>query len=111
MMDLEDMLAIKGVVAAFRYNDDGSLAESAGGLDLENASLAAQLCYSNGRISHQNSDLLMTISGMAGWPPQGWMMLGNRLSICTRTNVVCFVSNSEVSFNEVFHALDELGHE
>lgn len=111
MMDLEDLLAIKGVVAALRYNDDGSLAESAGELDQANASLAAQLCHANGRISHQNSDLLMTISGMAGWPPRGWMMLGDQLSICTFTNIVCFVNNPRVSFNEVFRALSELGQE
>lgn len=111
MMDLEDLLAIKGVVAALRYNDDGSLAESVGELDQANASLAAQLCYANGRISHQSSDVLMTISGMAGWPPRGWMMLGDELSICAIANVVCFVRNAEVPFNEVLHALSELGHE
>ncbi|BBP03340.1 hypothetical protein TPL01_27160 [Sulfuriferula plumbiphila] len=111
MIDLENLLVIKGVVAAFRFNDDGSLAESVGELDQENASLAAQLCYANGRISHQSSNVLMTISGMAGWPPRGWMMLGDALSICTIANVVCFVSNAGVSFNEVVHVLSEVGHE
>jgi len=111
MIDLESVLAVNGVVAAFRFNDDGSLAKSVGELDQVNAGLAAQLCQANGRISHQTSDVLMTISGMAGWPPRGWMMLGDELSICAIANIVCFVSNAEVSFNEVLRVLSEVGHQ
>ena len=109
MIELKSLFTIKGVVAAFRFNDDGSLAESVGELDEVKATLAAQLCYANGRIAQQNSDVLMTLFGASDWPPKGWLMLGGELSVCTIANVVCFVSNAGVSFNAVLHALSELG--
>ena len=109
MIELKSLFTIKGVVAAFRFNDDGSLAESVGELDEVKATLAAQLCSANGRIAQQNSDVLMTLFGASDWPPKGWLMLGGELSVCTIANVVCFVSNAGVSFNVVLHALSELG--
>lgn len=108
MTDLASLLEIKGVVAALRFYDDGSLMEAAGAIDPLHTDLAAELCYANGRIMHQGSDVLAAISGMAGWPPRGWMMMGDGLSICTIANVVCFVKNSEVSFNETLKALSEI---
>lgn len=108
MTDLASLLEIKGVVAALRFYDDGTLMEAAGAIDPLHTELAAELCYANGRIMHQGSDVLTTISGKAGWPPRGWMMMGDRLSICTIANVVCFVENSAVSFNETLKALSAL---
>ncbi|HSJ81869.1 MAG TPA: DUF2173 family protein [Thiobacillus sp.] len=108
MTDLAGLLEIKGVVAALRFYDDGTLIEAAGEIDPLHTELAAELCYANGRILHHGSDVLTTISGKAGWPPRGWVMMGDGLSICTIANVVCFVENSEVSFNETLKALSEL---
>jgi roadblock/LC7 domain-containing protein len=108
MLDLESLFVIKGVVAALRFQDDGTLAEAAGHLDQVDTQLAAELCYANGRIMHHNSDILMTLSGTAGWPTRGWMMAGDELSICGVAEVACFVRNSEVSFNDVFRTLTEI---
>jgi roadblock/LC7 domain-containing protein len=108
MLDLESLSVLKGVIAALRFYDDGTLAEAAGHLDQVDAQLAAELCYANGRIMHHGSDLLMTLSGTAGWPPRGWMMVGDDLSVCGVGEVACFVRNSEVSFNEVFRTLIEI---
>ena len=108
MLDLESLSVLKGVIAALRFYDDGTLAEAAGHLDEVNAQLAAELCHANGRIMHHGSDLLMTLSGTAGWPPRGWMMVGDELSVCGVGEVACFVRNSEVSFNEVFRTLIEI---
>lgn len=108
MLDLESLSVLKGVIAALRFYDDGTLAEAAGHLDQVDAQLAAELCYANGRIMHHGSDLLMTLSGTAGWPPRGWMMVGDELSVCGVAEVACFVRNSEVSFNEVFRTLTEI---
>lgn len=108
MAELTSLLEVKGVIAALRFYDDGSLVEAVGTLDPQHAGLAAELCYANGRITHQSSDVLATISGMKGWPPRGWMMMGEGLSICTIANVVCFVRNSDISFNEALKLLSEL---
>lgn len=108
MLDLESLVVIKGVVAALRFLDDGTLAEAAGDLDQIDPQLAAELCHANGRIMHQHSDILMTLSGGEGWPPRGWMMAGDELSICGVAEVACFVRNGEVSFNDVFRTLTEI---
>lgn len=108
MLDLESLSVLKGVVAALRFYDDGTLAEAAGHLDQIDTQLAAELCYANGRIMHHNSDILMTLSGTEGWPPRGWMMAGDELSICGIAEVACFVRNREVSFNDVFRSLTEI---
>ena len=108
MLDLESLFVLNGVIAAVRFYDDGSLAEAAGHLDRVDPQMAAELCYANGRIMHQNSDILMTLSGTDGWPPRGWMMLGDQLSVCAVAEVACFVRNSEVSFNDVFRTLMEI---
>jgi roadblock/LC7 domain-containing protein len=108
MPDLDDLVALKGVVAALRFYDDGSLAEAEGRLEQIDAQMAAELCYANGRIMHQNSDMLMTLSGTEGWPPRGWMMMGDTLSIFSVAEVACFVRNGEASFNEVLRALTDV---
>ena len=108
MQNLESLSQLKGVVASLRFLDDGSLAEAAGDLDQIDPELAAELCYANGRIMHHNSDMLMTLSGTDGWPPRGWMMVGDELSICAVAEVACLVRNREASFNDVFRSLTEI---
>lgn len=108
MLDLESLSALKGVVAVLRFYDDGTLAEAAGHLDQVDPKLAAELCHANGRIMHHSSDMLMTLSGTEGWPPRGWMMMGDELSICAVAEVACFVRNREASFNDVFRSLTEI---
>lgn len=108
MHELESLFLLKGVIAALRFHDDGTLAEAAGELDRIHAELAAELCYANGRFMQHNSDMFMTLSGEGGWPPRGWMMAGDELSVCGLSDVACFVRNGEVSFNEVFRTLAEI---
>jgi len=108
MLDLARLSALKGVVAAIRFYDDGTLADAAGDLDRIDTRLAAELCHAKSRIMHHNCDMLMTLSGTEGWPPRGWMMMGDELSICAVAEVACFVRNREASFNEVFRSLTEI---
>ncbi len=108
MHELESLFLLKGVVAALRFHDDGTLAEAAGDLDRIHAELAAELCYANGRFMQHNSDMFMTLSGEGGWSPRSWMMAGDELSVCGLSDVACFVRNSEVPFNEVFRTLEEI---
>lgn len=108
MMDLASLLTVNGVIAALRFQDDGALMEAVGELTQIHSDLAAELCYANGRISHLNSDLLTTISGKPGWAPQGWMMIGSELSICTIANVACFIQNNHTDLNSTLNKLSEL---
>jgi len=108
MVELEKLLLLKGIVAALRFYDDGSLAEAAGDLEHVNAELAADLCHANGRFMQHNGDMFMTLSGRSGWTPSGWMMAGDQLSVCGVSDMACFVRNSDVSFDDVFRALAEI---
>jgi roadblock/LC7 domain-containing protein len=108
MLELESLLLVKGVVAALRFQDDGTLAEAVGELEQIDANLAAEMCQANGRFMQHNGDMLMTLSGTGGWPPSGWMMAGDRLSVCGASDVACFVRNGEASLNDVFRALTEI---
>ena len=108
MTDLASLLEIERVLAALRFLDDGTLLDAVGEIDELHSALAAELCHANGRIMHQGSDILAIISGMPGWPPRGWVMIGDELSVCTIANMVCFVNNRAASFNETLHRLSEL---
>lgn len=108
MHELESLFLLKGVVAALRFYDDGTLAEAAGHLDQVDAELAAELCQANGRFMQHTSDMFLTLSGTTGWAPRSWMMAGDELSVCGLADMACFVSNSEVSFNDVFRTLAEI---
>ena len=108
MVELEKLLLLKGMVAALRFYDDGSLAEAAGDLEHVNAALAADLCHANGRFMQHNGDMFMTLSGQPGWTPSGWMMAGDQLSVCGFSDMACFVRNGEVSFSDVFRTLAEI---
>lgn len=105
MIDLERLVLLPGVVAALRFNDDGTPAEAVGELDKVDVQLAAELCYANGRFTHHNSDMLMTFSGRDGWAARGWVMNGSVLSVCGAGDLACFVRNDEASFNALFHLI------
>jgi roadblock/LC7 domain-containing protein len=108
MLDLESLTGVKGVIAALRFYDDGTLAEAAGHLDQVDAQLAAEMCQANGRIMQHTGDMLMTLSSTPGWPSRGWMMTGDELSILAVAEVACLVRNGEASFNDVFRILTEV---
>lgn len=111
MISLESLLEVLGVIAALRFHDDGALAESVGELERTHTRLAADICHANGRMLQQGGDMLMTLSGMKGWSPYGWMMMGDERSICTVAGAACSVRNSEASFDEVLRVLSEVGHQ
>lgn len=111
MPSLEDLLQVKGAMAAIRYYDDGSLAEAVGDLGEQDADLAAEMCNATGRIMHQEADLFAAYSGMGGWtPPEGWGMRGSRLGVWSVGNIACFVDIGEVSYNELYRALSRIAH-
>ncbi|MHB1352424.1 MAG: DUF2173 family protein [Thiobacillus sp.] len=108
MIELERLVLLPGVVAALRFNDDGTPAEAVGELDRINVELAAELCHANGRFMHHNSDMLMTFSGKEGWAPRGWVMNGELLSVCGAGDLACFVRNDEAAFNALLHLIAEV---
>jgi roadblock/LC7 domain-containing protein len=49
---------------------------------------------------------------MNGWTPaRGWIVKGDKMSVCSVANVVAMVENKDVSINQIMQALEEASHE
>lgn len=111
MSQLNRLMSLDGMLGAVRFLDDGSVDEIVGAIDPAYADLAADLCFANSRIAQQQADLLVAFTGLGGWsPPRGWAMAGPNLSVCGMGSVACFVSNREISFNQLFAVLYHIAH-
>lgn len=108
MSELSHLLKYKGVVGALRFYDDGTVAESIGEFEPSHLRLAADMCFANSRLMQQSADMVALFSNQKGWPPAGWIMMGEELSVCALEDMACFVRNKDVSYNQILAALIEI---
>jgi roadblock/LC7 domain-containing protein len=108
MSELSQLLKYKGVVGALRFYDDGTVAESIGEFEPSHLRLAADMCYANSRLMQQSADMVALFSNQKGWPPAGWIMMGEELSVCALEDMACFVRNKDVSYNQILAALIDI---
>ncbi len=105
MANLDNLLKVKGVVAAGEFADDGRLLAFKGNISEEHAAMAASMCAANNATAKMQCDGFTAMSGQEWSPLIGWALSGPKLSVCVMGNVGVIVNNDEVSFNEVFKAL------
>ena len=111
MARLDELLQVKGAIAAIRFLDDGTLAEQVGDIAPAHADLASNMCDATNHMMQQEADLFAAYSGMRGWnPPEGWAMHGDEYSVWTVGKIACFVRNGEVSYNELYRVMNHLAH-
>ncbi|MFP4560325.1 MAG: DUF2173 family protein [Thiohalorhabdus sp.] len=111
MASLDELMQIKGTIAAVRFREDGSMAEQVGDISSAHADLASDMCNATNQLMQQEADLFAAYSGMRGWtPPEGWAMHGDEYSIWALGEVACIVRNTEVSYNELYRVLNHLAH-
>ena len=109
---LKRLLVIDGVVAVCRFQDDGTIIDSAGLVPADMLSKLAQFALWYRRMISGNCDVFSLFSQMNGWTPaKGWVVKGAQRSILSVANIVAMVDNQESRFNEVITALDEAAHE
>lgn len=108
MSELSHLLKYEGVIGALRFYDDGSVAESIGEFEPSHLRLAADMCHANSRLMQQSADMLALFSSQKGWPPAGWFMIGEELSVCALEDLACFVRNKDVSYNQILAALIDI---
>lgn len=109
---LKKLLVLDGVTAVCRFQDDGSMIESAGMLPQPLLERLAQFAHWYRRMIASNTDLLALFSQSNGWTPsRGWMVRGHEATVCSVGNLACLVENNEASLNEIMQTLETVAHE
>ena len=111
-MSLKKLLVMDGVVAVCRFQDDGSVMDSAGMLPPDLIERLAKFSQWYRRMVSGNMDLLSLFSQMRGWSPsQGWIVHGAQVTVCSHGNLVCMVQNGQGSLHDIMTLLAEISHE
>ncbi len=105
MADIKDLLNIKGVFAAGKFDDKGNLLAVEGDISEEEAAMAAKMCAANNAMAEMQTDGYTAFSGQEWTPLKGWTIAGPKFSVCVAGDTGVFVKNDEASFNEIFKAL------
>lgn len=111
-MPLKKILVMEGVKAVCRFRDDGALMEAEGMLTQDLMERMAKFAQWYRRMVSSNTDVLSLFSQMRGWSPsQGWIVQGDKMTVCSVGNMVCLFENTQGSLNEIMRALGEAAHE
>jgi len=106
MSILTDLVATPGVIAAGEYSYRGDRFSYAGQLDEEKARMASIMCRATTMAVHMQTNMLRSLAADCGCAPaRGWMVRGERFSVCVIANVFCFVDNGAASLNEIMQYL------
>jgi roadblock/LC7 domain-containing protein len=102
------LLALDGVLVVCQFRDDGELAEGYGVLDERLMRRMAKFAHDYKRMVQGNTDQFSMFTRLSGWaPPGGWIVRGDKTSVCSVGNLVCFIDNAEASLNEVMRDLTD----
>ncbi|HOP16611.1 MAG TPA: DUF2173 family protein [Gammaproteobacteria bacterium] len=108
---IKQLLAVDGVMAVSRFRDDGAFVEGYGVLPEAELAALAHFAHDYKRIVQGNADQLSMFTGINGWtPPGGWIVRGDRMSVCSVANLVCTVDNADANLSEVMEYLAEASH-
>ncbi len=109
---LKRLLVLDGVVAVCRFQDDGTVVDAAGMIPDEMMNKLAHFSHWYRRMISGNSDVFSLFSQMNGWTPaRGWIVKGDKMSVCSVANVAAMIENKDASINQVMRALEEISHE
>jgi roadblock/LC7 domain-containing protein len=109
---LKRLLVLDGVVAVCRFQDDGTIVESVGMIPQEMMDKLGRFALWYRRMISSNTDVFSLFSQMNGWAPsRGWVVRGEKMSVCSVTNLVAMVENQSASLNEIMRALEDASHE
>ena len=111
-MTLRKLLILDGVVAVCRFQDDGSIMDAAGMLPSDMMERLSKFAQWYRRMVSGNTDLLSLFSQMRGWSAtEGWIVHGDKMSVCSMGNLVCMVQHGQGSLQEIMAAMAEASHE
>jgi len=108
---IKQMLAVDGVMAVCRFRDDGAFVEGHGLMQEAELEALAHFAHEYKRIVQGNADQLSMFTGLPGWtPPNGWIVRGAQMTVCSVANLVCTVENGDSNLSEVMETLIEASH-
>ena len=108
---IKRLLALDGVMVVCQFRDNGELVEAYGVLEEEMMRRLAKFAHDYKRMVQGNTDQFSMFTGLSGWaPPGGWNVRGDKTTVCSVGNLVCFIDNGEASLNEVMRELTDLSH-
>jgi roadblock/LC7 domain-containing protein len=105
---LEDLLNLKGVVAAGEFGPDGSLKDYESGVDFSKE-LAQQTAKFTSAVTQVFDVLAESFSALnpefSFAPQQGWAYSGGEYSVAVGGHRGVFVKTADADYNELFSAL------
>jgi roadblock/LC7 domain-containing protein len=105
------MLAVDGVMSVCRFRDDGVFVEGYGLMSDAELEALARFAHEYKRIVQGNADQLSMFTGQSGWtPPNGWIVRGQKMTVCSVANLVCTVANADANLDDVMQTLIETSH-
>lgn len=99
---VKQLMAIPGVIAAGEYAYRGDRYSYQGALTDEFARMASILCRANTLSVNMQADIFDSFAENRGFRPvQGWIMRGEKMTICAIGNYFSFIENREELLNDV----------
>jgi len=111
---LEPMLKLPGVIAVAHFKDNATadVMEAHGSLDTETLRRLARFSLDHKRMGQGLIDVFgmfkPTCCAMDWTPLNGWVVRGDRRSICSWAGLVCIIENDEASVNQILKQLCEI---
>ena len=104
---LDDLLKLKGVMAAGEFSSDGKLIEYRGKQELPHdvLDLTAQFAAAVTQMLAALGAAHTKISGLNWIPEKGWAYSGGDMTIAVGGNRGVFVKTAEADFNQLFAEL------
>lgn len=108
---IKKLLALDGVLVVCHFRDDGSFVEGYGILGEDMMQRLSKFAHDYKRMVQGNTDQFSMFTQLPGWaPPGGWVVRGDKSTVCSVGNLVCFIDNADASLNEVMRELTEASH-
>lgn len=106
---IKRLLAADGVAAICHFRDDGEFLEGYGLMPDEQLKALANFAHDYKRIVQGNADQLSMFTGINGWtPPNGWVVRGAGMTVCSVGNLVCVIENNAGNLDEIIQELNEV---
>lgn len=107
MATLDELLKLKGVVAAGEFTADGKLVDYKTKIDMprEVAEMTAQFCAAVTMLFNTLAGAYTQLSKMKWVPQQGWMYAGGDYTVAVGGNRGVFVETAKADFNQLYKAL------
>lgn len=97
---------LPGVIAAGEYSYRGDRFSFEGKLTDELARMASIMCRATTMATHMQVDMMKSLGSDCGCAPaRGWMVHGEKFSVCVVGNIFCFVDSTTVKLNELMAQL------